>query len=95
MKIKDNDMFLRTLQLEEDYIFNRIKNCLTSLAAIPEDSQPEFKATLETIYKTEISTLFSLARWRLSVVESEFWKKSILAEAGKVLFKDGGKHEPS
>lgn len=93
MKIKNNDTFLRTLQLEEDYIFNRIKNCLDSLAAIPEDSLPEFKATLETIYKTEISTLFSLARWRLSVVESEPWKESILIEASKVLFKDGGNHE--
>ena len=99
--IKEPDMFLRKVDLIQEYVFQRIKNALDSiklnqekLSNISEQDevnnllQSEFHKTMISMSKQDISCLYSVARDFNEVVELEYWKQQVLQEASKVLFKD-------
>ena len=101
LTIKEPDMFLRKVDLIQEYVFQRIKNALDSiklnqekLSNISEQDevknllQSEFHKTMINMSKQDISCLYSVARDFNEVIELEFWKQQVLQEASKVLFKD-------
>ena len=100
LTIKEPDMFLRKIDLIQEYVFQRIKNALETIkdnqekldiSEQDEDKnllQIEFHKTMISMSKQDISCLFSVARDFSEVVELEFWKQQVLQEASKVLFKE-------
>lgn len=101
LTIKEPDMFLRKIDLIQEYVFQRIKNALetikdnqeklNNLSEQDEEKntlQVEFHKTMISMSKQDISCLFSVARDFSEVIELEFWKQQVLQEASKVLFKD-------
>ena len=100
MTIKEPDMFLRKIDLIQEYVFQRIKNALETIKDNQEKLniseqeeeknflQIEFHKTMISMSKQDISCLFSVARDFSEVIELEFWKKQVLQEASKVLFKE-------
>ena len=101
LTIKEPDMFLRKIDLIQEYVFQRIKNALetikdnqeklNNLSEQDEENntlQVEFHKTMISMSKQDISCLFSVARDFSEVVELEFWKQQVLQEASKVLFKE-------
>ena len=101
LTIKEPDMFLRKIDLIQEYVFQRIKNALETikdnqekLNNLPEQDeeksilQVEFHKTMISMSKQDISCLFSVARDFSEIVELDFWKQQVLQEASKVLFKD-------
>ena len=101
LTIKEPDMFLRKVDLIQEYVFQRIKNALDSiklnqekLSNISEQDevnnllQSEFHKNMISMSKQDISCLYSVARDFNEVVELEFWKQQVLQDASKVLFKD-------
>ena len=100
LTIKEPDMFLRKIDLIQEYVFQRIKNALETIKDNQEKLdiseqdeeknllQIEFHKTMISMSKQDISCLFSVARDFSEVVELEFWKQQVLQEASKVLFKD-------
>ena len=101
LTIKEPDMFLRKVDLIQEYVFQRIKNALDSiklnqekLSNISEQDeannllQSEFHKAMISMSKQDISCLYSVARDFSEVIELEFWKQQVLQEASKVLFKD-------
>lgn len=100
LTIKEPDMFLRKIDLIQEYVFQRIKNALETIKDNQEKLniseqeeeksilQVEFHKTMISMSKQDISCLFSVARDFSEVVELEFWKKQVLQEASKILFKD-------
>ena len=101
LTIKEPDMFLRKVDLIQEYVFQRIKNALDSIKLNQEKLnnlseqdeannllQSEFHKTMISMSKQDISCLYSVARDFNEVVELEFWKQQVLQEASKVLFKD-------
>ena len=101
LTIKEPDMFLRKVDLIQEYVFQRIKNALDSiklnqekLSNISEQDevknllQSEFHKAMISMSKQDISCLFSVARDFNEIIELEFWKQQVLQDAGKVLFKD-------
>lgn len=100
LTIKEPDMFLRKIDLIQEYVFQRIKNALETIKDNQEKLdiseqdeeknllQIEFHKTMISMSKQDISCLFSVARDFSEVVELEFWKQQVLQEASKVLFKE-------
>ena len=100
MTIKEPDMFLRKIDLIQEYVFQRIKNALETIKDNQEKLniseqeeennflQIEFHKTTISMSKQDISCLFSVARDFSEVIELEFWKQQVLQEASKVLFKE-------
>ena len=100
LTIKEPDMFLRKIDLIQEYVFQRIKNALETIkdnqekldtSEQDEDKnllQIEFHKTMISMSKQDISCLFSVARDFSEVIELEFWKQQVLQEASKVLFKE-------
>ena len=100
LTIKEPDMFLRKIDLIQEYVFQRIKNALETIKDNQEKLyiseqdeeknllQIEFHKIMISMSKQDISCLFSVARDFSEVVELEYWKQQVLQEAGKVLFKD-------
>ena len=100
MTIKEPDMFLRKIDLIQEYVFQRIKNALETIKDNQEKLniseqeeeknllQIEFHKTMISMSKQDISCLFSVARDFSEVIELEFWKQQVLQEASKVLFKE-------
>lgn len=100
LTIKEPDMFLRKVDLIQEYVFQRIKNALETIKDNQEKLyiseqdeeknllQIEFHKTMISMSKQDISCLFSVARDFSEVVELEYWKQQVLQEASKVLFKD-------
>ena len=100
LTIKEPDMFLRKIDLIQEYVFQRIKNALETIKDNQEKLdiseqdeeknllQIEFHKTMISMSKQDISCLFSVARDFSEVVELEYWKQQVLQEASKVLFKD-------
>ena len=100
MTIKEPDMFLRKIDLIQEYVFQRIKNALETIKDNQEKLyiseqdeeknllQIEFHKTMISMSKQDISCLYSVARDFSEVVELEYWKQQVLQEASKVLFKD-------
>ena len=100
LTIKEPDMFLRKIDLIQEYVFQRIKNALETIKDNQEKLyiseqdeeknllQIEFHKTMISMSKQDISCLFSVARDFSEVIELEFWKQQVLQEASKVLFKD-------
>ena len=99
LTIKEPDMFLRKIDLIQEYVFQRIKNALETIKDNQEKLdiseqdeeknllQIEFHKTMISMSKQDISCLYSVARDFSEVVELEFWKQQVLQEASKVLFK--------
>ena len=99
LTIKEPDMFLRKIDLIQEYVFQRIKNALETIKDNQEKLdiseqdeeknllQIEFHKTMISMSKQDISCLFSVARDFSEVIELEFWKQQVLQEASKVLFK--------
>lgn len=100
LTIKEPDMFLRKIDLIQEYVFQRIKNALETIKDNQEKLdiseqdeeknllQIEFHKTMISMSKQDISCLYSVARDFSEIVELEFWKQQVLQEASKVLFKD-------
>src|SRR5574344_1083319 len=101
LTIKEPDMFLRKIDLIQEYVFQRIKNALetikdnqeklNNLSEQDEEKnllQIEFHKTMISMSKQDISCLFSVARDFSEVIELDFWKQQVLQEASKVLFKE-------
>ena len=100
LTIKEPDMFLRKIDLIQEYVFQRIKNALETIKDNQEKLdiseqdeeknllQIEFHKTMISMSKQDISCLFSVARDFSEIVELEFWKQQVLQEASKVLFKE-------
>ena len=101
LTIKEPDMFLRKVDLIQEYVFQRIKHALDSinlnqeklsnLSELDEVNnllQSEFHKTMISMSKQDISCLYSVARDFSEIVELEYWKQQVLQEASKVLFKD-------
>ena len=100
LTIKEPDMFLRKIDLIQEYVFQRIKNALETIKDNQEKLyiseqdeeknllQIEFHKTMISMSKQDVSCLFSVARDFNEVIELEFWKQQVLQEASKVLFKD-------
>ena len=100
MTIKEPDMFLRKVDLIQEYVFQRIKNALETIKDNQEKLniseqeeeknflQIEFHKTMISMSKQDISCLFSVVRDFSEVIELEFWKQQVLQEASKVLFKE-------
>ena len=100
MTIKEPDMFLRKVDLIQEYVFQRIKNALETIKDNQEKLniseqeeeknllQIEFHKTMISMSKQDISCLFSVARDFSEVIELDFWKQQVLQEASKVLFKE-------
>ena len=100
LAIKEPDMFLRKIDLIQEYVFQRIKNALETIKDNQEKLyiseqdeeknllQIEFHKTMISMSKQDISCLYSVARDFSEVVELEYWKQQVLQEASKVLFKD-------
>ena len=100
LTIKEPDMFLRKVDLIQEYVFQRIKNALETIKDNQEKLyiseqdeeknllQIEFHKTMISMSKQDISCLYSVARDFSEVVELEYWKQQVLQEASKVLFKD-------
>ena len=100
LTIKEPDMFLRKIDLIQEYVFQRIKNALETIKDNQEKLdiseqdeeknllQIEFHKTMISMSKQDISCLFSVARDFSEVIELEFWKQQVLQEASKILFKD-------
>lgn len=100
LTIKEPDMFLRKIDLIQEYVFQRIKNALETIKDNQEKLdiseqdeeknllQIEFHKTMISMSKQDISCLYSVARDFSEVVELEYWKQQVLQEASKVLFKD-------
>ena len=100
LTIKEPDMFLRKIDLIQEYVFQRTKNALETIKDNQEKLyiyeqdeeknllQIEFHKTMISMSKQDISCLFSVARDFSEVVELEYWKQQVLQEASKVLFKD-------
>ena len=100
LTIKEPDMFLRKIDLIQEYVFQRIKNALETIkdnqekldiSEQDEDKnllQIEFHKTMISMSKQDISCLFSVARDFSEIIELEYWKQQVLQEASKVLFKD-------
>ena len=100
LTIKEPDMFLRKIDLIQEYVFQRIKNALETIKDNQEKLdiseqdeeknllQIEFHKTMISMSKQDISCLFSVARDFSEVVELESWKQQVLQESSKVLFKD-------
>ena len=101
LTIKEPDMFLRKIDLIQEYVFQRIKNALDSiklnqekLSNISEQDevknllQSEFHKAMISMSKQDISCLYSVARDFSEIVELEYWKQQVLQEASKILFKD-------
>ena len=101
LTIKEPDMFLRKVDLIQEYVFQRIKNALDSiklnqekLSNISEQDevknllQSEFHKAMISMSKQDISCLYSVARDFNGIIELEYWKQQVLQDASKVLFKD-------
>ena len=100
LTIKEPDMFLRKIDLIQEYVFQRIKNALETIKDNQEKLdiseqeeeknllQIEFHKTMISMSKQDISCLFSVARDFSGVIELDFWKQQVLQEASKVLFKE-------
>lgn len=100
LTIKEPDMFLRKIDLIQEYVFLRIKNALETIKDNQEKLdiseqdeeknllQIEFHKTMISMSKQDISCLYSVARDFSEVIELEFWKQQVLQEASKVLFKE-------
>lgn len=100
LTIKEPDMFLRKIDLIQEYVFQRIKNAIETIKDNQEKLyiseqdeeknllQIEFHKTMISMSKQDISCLFSVARDFSEVIELEFWKQQVLQEASKILFKD-------
>ena len=100
LTIKEPDMFLRKIDLIQEYVFQRIKNALETIKDNQEKLdiseqdeeknllQIEFHKTMISMSKQDISCLFSVARDFSEIVELDFWKQQVLQEASKVLFKE-------
>ena len=100
LTIKEPDMFLRKIDLIQEYVFQRIKNALETIKDNQEKLyiseqdeeknllQIEFHKTMISMSKQDISCLYSVARDFSEVIELEFWKQQVLQEASKVLFKE-------
>ena len=100
LTIKEPDMFLRKVDLIQEYVFQRIKNAIETIKDNQEKLyiseqdeeknllQIEFHKTMISMSKQDISCLFSVARDFSGVIELEFWKQQVLQEASKVLFKE-------
>lgn len=100
LTIKEPDMFLRKIDLIQEYVFQRIKNALETIKDNQEKLniseqeeeknllQIEFHKTMISMSKQDISCLFSVARDFSEVIELDFWKQQVLQEASKVLFKE-------
>ena len=100
LTIKEPDMFLRKIDLIQEYVFQRIKNAIETIKDNQEklyiSEQDEEKNHLQSdlhknmisMSKQDISCLYSVARDFSEVIELEFWKQQVLQEASKVLFKD-------
>ena len=100
LTIKEPDMFLRKIDLIQEYVFQRIKNALETIKDNQEKLyiseqdeeknllQIEFHKIMISMSKQDISCLFSVARDFSEVIELEFWKQQVLQEASKILFKD-------
>ena len=100
LTIKEPDMFLRKIDLIQEYVFQRIKNALETIKDSQEKLyiseqdeeknllQIEFHKTMISMSKQDISCLYSVARDFSEVVELEYWKQQVLQEASKVLFKE-------
>ena len=98
--IKEPDMFLRKVDLIQEYVFQRVKNALETIKDNQEKLyiseqdeeknllQIEFHKTMISMSKQDISCLYSVARDFSEIVELEFWKQQVLQDAGKVLFKE-------
>ena len=100
MTIKEPDMFLRKIDLIQEYVFQRIKNALETIKDNQEKLdiseqdeeknllQIEFHKTMISMSKQDISCLYSVARDFSEIIELEYWKQQVLQEASKVLFKE-------
>ena len=101
LTIKEPDMFLRKVDLIQEYVFQRIKNALETikdnqekLNNISEQDeenntlQVEFHKTMISMSKQDISCLYSVARDFSEIIELEYWKQQVLQETSKVLFKE-------
>lgn len=101
LTIKEPDMFLRKVDLIQEYVFQRINNALDSiklnqekLSNISEQDevknplQSEFHKAMISMSKQDISCLYSIARDFNGIIELEFWKQQVLQDASKVLFKE-------
>ena len=101
LTIKEPDMFLRKIDLIQEYVFLRIKNAIDSIKLNQEKLnniseqdevknllQFEFHKAMISMSKQDISCLFSVARDFSEVIELDFWKQQVLQEASKVLFKE-------
>ena len=100
LTIKEPDMFLRKIDLIQEYVFQRIKNALETIKDNQEKLdiseqdeeknllQIEFHKTMISMSKQDISCLYSVARDFSEIIELEYWKQQVLQEASKVLFKD-------
>ena len=99
--IKAPDMFLRKIDLIQEYVFLRIKNSLTAIkdsqqtlkslyefGETPSILTTEFHKNMISMSKQDISCFYSVVRDMLDVMELESWKEEVLLEASKVLFKD-------
>ena len=101
LTIKEPDMFLRKIDLIQEYVFQRITNALETIKDNQEKLnnlfeqdeeknllQVEFHKTMISMSKQDISCLFSVARDFSEVIELDFWKQQVLQEASKILFKE-------
>ena len=100
LTIKEPDMFLRKIDLIQEYVFQRIKNALETIKDNQEKLdiseqdeeknllQIEFHKTMISMSKQDISCLYSVARDFSEIIELEYWKQQVLQEASKVLFKE-------
>ena len=100
LTIKETDMFLRKIDLIQEYVFQRIKNALETIKDNQEKLdiseqdeeknllQIEFHKTMISMSKQDISCLYSVARDFSEIIELEYWKQQVLQEASKVLFKE-------
>ena len=100
LTIKEPDMFLRKIDLIQEYVFQRIKNALETIKDNQEKLdiseqdeeknllQIEFHKTMISMSKQDVSCLYSVARDFSEIIELEYWKQQVLQEASKVLFKE-------
>ena len=100
LTIKEPDMFLRKIDLIQEYVFQRIKNALETIKdnqekldiseqdEVKNPLQSEFHKAMISMSKQDISCLYSVARDFSEIIELEYWKQQVLQDASKVLFKE-------
>ena len=100
LTIKEPDMFLRKIDLIQEYVFQRIKNALETIKDNQEKLdiseqdeeknllQIEFHKTMISMSKQDLSCLYSVARDFSEIIGLEYWEQQVLQEASKILFKD-------